>query len=49
LSAEHRWAGGFWQGGPDPLANFTQARADRILDRISKGHIPFWDGIHRRR
>jgi len=27
----------------------TQARADRILDRISKGHIPFWDGIHRRR
>ena len=27
----------------------TQARADRILDRISKGHIPFWDGIHRRK
>ena len=27
----------------------TQARADRILDRISKGKIPFWDGIHRRR
>ena len=27
----------------------TQARADRILDRISKGHVPFWDGIHRRR
>src|SRR5216683_3293230 len=23
----------------------TQARADRILDRISKGNIPFWDGI----
>jgi hypothetical protein len=27
----------------------TQARADRILDRISKGGIPFWDRIHRRR
>src|SRR5579859_8045525 len=27
----------------------TQARADRILDRISKGRIPFWDGIHRRK
>ena len=27
----------------------TQASADRILDRISKGHIPFWDGIHRRK
>jgi hypothetical protein len=23
----------------------TQAQADRLLDRISKGHIPFWDGI----
>ena len=27
----------------------TQAQADRILDRISKGTIPFWDGIHRRK
>ncbi len=27
----------------------TQARADRILDRISKGNIPFWDGVHRRK
>jgi len=27
----------------------TQAQADRILDRISKGRIPFWDGIHRRK
>ncbi|HET7465057.1 MAG TPA: hypothetical protein VFL29_00175 [Candidatus Dormibacteraeota bacterium] len=27
----------------------TQARADRILDRIAKGRIPFWDGIHRRK
>jgi hypothetical protein len=26
----------------------TQAQADKILDRISKGHIPFWDGIHHR-
>ena len=26
----------------------TQARADRILDRISKGHIPWWDGAHHR-
>ena len=27
----------------------TQAQADRILDRISKGRIPFWDGIHGRK
>lgn len=27
----------------------TQAQADRVLDRISKGHIPFWDGIHPRK
>lgn len=27
----------------------TQAQADRILDRIGKGHIPFWNGIHRRK
>ncbi len=26
----------------------TQAQADRVLDRISKGHIPFWNGIHHR-
>lgn len=26
----------------------TQAQADKVLDRISKGHIPFWNGIHRR-
>ena len=26
----------------------TQARADRVVDRISKGYIPFWDGIHPR-
>ena len=27
----------------------TQAQADRIIDRISKGHVPFWDGIHRKK
>jgi hypothetical protein len=27
----------------------TQAQADRIIDRISKGHVPFWNGIHRRK
>ena len=27
----------------------TQAQADRILDRIAKGHVPFWDGRHHRR
>jgi hypothetical protein len=26
----------------------TQAQADKVLDRISKGYIPFWNGIHRR-
>src|ERR1700752_4820616 len=24
----------------------TQAQADRVLDRIAKGHIPFWNGLH---
>ena len=23
----------------------TQAQADRVIDRISKGNIPFWDGL----
>src|SRR3989454_12845793 len=27
----------------------TQAQADRALDRIAKGYVPFWDGIHRRK
>ena len=27
----------------------TQAQADRVIDRISKGHIPFWNGVHRRK
>ena len=27
----------------------TQAQADRLLDRISKGHIPFWNGLHSRK
>lgn len=25
----------------------TQAQADKVLDRISKADIPFWNGIHR--
>lgn len=25
----------------------TRAEADKVIDRISKGHIPFWDGLHR--
>lgn len=27
----------------------TQAQADKVLDRISKGHIPFWNGVHHRK
>lgn len=26
----------------------TQPQADKALDRIAKGHIPFWNGIHHR-
>src|SRR4029077_6402452 len=26
----------------------TQAQADKAMDRISKGYIPFWNGIHRK-
>ncbi|MGA7911475.1 MAG: hypothetical protein WCC30_08005 [Candidatus Dormiibacterota bacterium] len=26
----------------------TQAQADKAIDRISKGHIPFWNGLHRK-
>jgi hypothetical protein len=26
----------------------TQAQADKVIDRISKGHVPFWDGLHRK-
>jgi hypothetical protein len=25
----------------------TQAKADKVIDRISKGYVPFWDGLHR--
>jgi len=25
----------------------TQAQADKVIDRIANGHIPFWDGLHR--
>jgi hypothetical protein len=27
----------------------TQAQADKLIDRISKGHIPFWNGLHTRK
>jgi DNA-binding phage protein len=27
----------------------TQAQADAAIDRISKGHIPFWNGIHHKK
>jgi hypothetical protein len=27
----------------------TQAQADKIIDRISKGHVPFWDGVHHKK
>jgi len=27
----------------------TQAQADKLLDRIIKGFVPFWDGIHRKK
>jgi hypothetical protein len=27
----------------------TQAQADKTLDRISKGYVPFWDGIHHKK
>jgi membrane-bound lytic murein transglycosylase B len=27
----------------------TQAQADKVLDRISKGYVPFWNGIHRKK
>ena len=25
----------------------TQTQADRVVDRISRGYVPFWDGLHR--
>ncbi|MHB8612269.1 MAG: hypothetical protein ACYDAL_07545 [Candidatus Dormibacteraceae bacterium] len=25
----------------------TQTQADEVVDRISKGYVPFWDGLHR--
>jgi DNA-binding phage protein len=25
----------------------TQAQADKVIDRLSKGYIPFWDGLRR--
>jgi hypothetical protein len=26
----------------------TQAQADKVVDRISKGYVPFWDGLRHR-
>lgn len=27
----------------------TRAQADKVLDRIAKGHIPFWNGVHHKK
>jgi hypothetical protein len=27
----------------------TQAQADKVIDSITKGHIPFWNGLHPRK
>lgn len=27
----------------------TQAQADKLIDRINKGYVPFWDGVHRKK
>ncbi len=27
----------------------TRAQADKVLDRIHAGHIPFWNGIHHKK
>jgi hypothetical protein len=27
----------------------TQAQADKALDRIAKGHIPYWNGVHHKK
>jgi hypothetical protein len=27
----------------------TQPQADKVIDSISKGHIPFWNGLHPRK
>ena|SRR5258708_33530203 len=27
----------------------TRAQADKTLDRIAKGHIPFWNGVHHKK
>ena len=27
----------------------TQAQADKVIDRMAKGHIPFWNGLHARK
>jgi hypothetical protein len=27
----------------------TQVQEDKVLDRIAKGHIPFWNGVHHKK
>jgi uncharacterized protein YaiL (DUF2058 family) len=27
----------------------TRAQADKAIDRINKGHIPFWNGVHHKK
>jgi uncharacterized protein YaiL (DUF2058 family) len=27
----------------------TQPQADKVIDSISKGHIPYWNGLHPRK
>jgi hypothetical protein len=27
----------------------TQAQADKVIDSINKGHVPFWNGLHPRK
>lgn len=27
----------------------TRAQADKAVDRIAKGHIPFWNGVHHKK
>ena len=35
----------------DPLVGkgITQAQEDKALDRIAKGHIPYWNGVHHKK
>jgi hypothetical protein len=35
----------------DPLVGkgITQVQEDKVLDRIAKGHVPFWNGVHHKK